>query len=145
MPVPEPTTDLSVDEIDFGGADTWDRDRRRVRQAAARAAHLVARRARDREARFEVGPGFWALTRYDDVMHVSRHPELFCSGRGRTSRLPPEELAEFLGSIINMDDPRHKKLPAARELRVRAPQLVPLLTRCTSRAPAIVDAVGRQG
>ena len=28
------------------------------------------------------GPGYWSLTRYDDVMHVSRHPDLFCSGNG---------------------------------------------------------------
>ena len=26
-------------------------------------------------------PGFWALTRYEDVTYVSRHPELFSSHR----------------------------------------------------------------
>ena len=57
------------------------------------------------------GPGFWALTRYDDVMYVSRHAELFSSARGGTNVGDiPQEMAEFLGSIINMDDPRHKKL-----------------------------------
>ena len=28
------------------------------------------------------GPGFWAVTRYADVVHVSKHPKLFCSSQG---------------------------------------------------------------
>ena len=57
------------------------------------------------------GPGYWALTRYDDVMYASRHPELFCSSRGGTNLVDiPPEIGDFIGSIINMDDPRHKKL-----------------------------------
>ncbi|HLG91483.1 MAG TPA: cytochrome P450, partial [Acidimicrobiales bacterium] len=28
------------------------------------------------------GPGFWALTRYDDVRAASRDPEAFVSGKG---------------------------------------------------------------
>ena len=28
---------------------------------------------------FLPGPGYWALTRYEDVAFVSKHPELFSS------------------------------------------------------------------
>ena len=36
------------------------------------------------------GPGYWAVTRYADVMHVSRHPELFASvAQGRPGGMPP--------------------------------------------------------
>ena len=56
------------------------------------------------------GPGYWLLTRYADVMHVSRHPDLFCSGNGTNIPDLPVEIAEFIGSMINMDDPRHTRL-----------------------------------
>ena len=59
---------------------------------------------------FGQGPGFWSLTRHADVMHVSRHPDLFCSGRGTNIPDMPIELAEFMGSMINMDSPRHTRL-----------------------------------
>lgn len=47
---------------------------------------------------------FWALTRYADVVHVSKHPELFSSAQGTIIGLEPE------GSMLSMDNPRHKKL-----------------------------------
>lgn len=47
---------------------------------------------------------FWALTKYEDVVQVSKKPELFCSGRGTIIGLEPE------GSMLSMDDPRHRKL-----------------------------------
>ena len=31
------------------------------------------------------GPGFWAVTRHDDVVFVSKHPEIFSSTRGGTN------------------------------------------------------------
>jgi len=56
------------------------------------------------------GPGYWAITSHDDVWHVSRHPELFQSGRGVNIADLPMEIAEFFGSMIAMDDPRHFRL-----------------------------------
>jgi cytochrome P450 len=56
------------------------------------------------------GPGYWALTRYDDVWHASRNPELFCSGKGSNIGDLPEFMLETLGSMINMDDPKHFRL-----------------------------------
>ena len=43
------------------------------------------------------GPGYWALTRYADVWHVSRHPDLFQSGQGVNIPDMPIEIAEFFG------------------------------------------------
>ncbi|MHB8438348.1 MAG: cytochrome P450 [Acidimicrobiales bacterium] len=57
------------------------------------------------------GPGYFALTRHADIVEVSRHPEIFCSGKsGSTIVDMPEEMLEFFGSMINMDDPRHGRL-----------------------------------
>src|SRR5215207_1314476 len=53
---------------------------------------------------------FWVTTRYAEVVEISRRPEDFCSGRGAVS-IPDmqEEMLEFFGSFINMDDPRHAR------------------------------------
>jgi cytochrome P450 len=56
------------------------------------------------------GPGYWSLSRHEDIWHVSRNPDLFCSGRGVNIGDMPQEIAEFFGSMINMDDPRHFRL-----------------------------------
>jgi len=46
--------------------------------------------------------GLWGVTRYEDVMAISKDPALFCSGEG--SR--PDSNSP---SMINMDDPEHKR------------------------------------
>src|SRR5262245_20176132 len=59
---------------------------------------------------FDPGPGYYAVTRYEDVWNASRHPELYCSGKGSNIADLPQELNEFYGSMINMDDPKHFRL-----------------------------------
>ncbi len=56
------------------------------------------------------GPGAWVLTRMDDVLHVSKNPQLFSSARGIVVGDQPIEFVEFFSSMIGMDDPRHAKL-----------------------------------
>jgi cytochrome P450 len=84
------------------------------------------------------GPGFWSVTRYEDVRTVSRQPQLFSSEAGITLSEDSPDTREFFGSMIVLDDPRHSKLrllvqraftpktTAAIEerVRVRARQLV---------------------
>jgi methyl-branched lipid omega-hydroxylase len=61
-------------------------------------------------APFPPGPGYFSLTRYEDVWTVSRNPQLFCSGNGSNIGDLPQEMNEFFGSMINMDDPKHFRL-----------------------------------
>ncbi len=53
---------------------------------------------------------FFAVTRYDELIEISRNAKDFCSGKGATTipDMPPEAL-EFFGGFINMDDPRHAR------------------------------------
>src|SRR3546814_8866226 len=53
---------------------------------------------------------FYAVTRFDEVVEISRRPLDFCSGKGAVS-IPdmPTEALDFFGSFINMDDPRHAR------------------------------------
>lgn len=48
--------------------------------------------------------GLWGVSRYEDIMRVSRQPELFCSGQ--SSR---PERGTLVPSMINLDDPLHKR------------------------------------
>jgi cytochrome P450 len=59
---------------------------------------------------FETGSGYWALTKLDDVHFASRHPDIFSSAGGITVNDQTPELAEYFGSMIVLDDPRHQRL-----------------------------------
>jgi cytochrome P450 len=60
--------------------------------------------------------GYWSLVRYEDVLHVSRHPEIFSSEGGIVMFEPirDEDRATAAGGngkmLITMDPPRHVKL-----------------------------------
>src|SRR3974390_2552972 len=57
------------------------------------------------------GPGNYGLTRHAHISEASRHPEIYQSGKGATSMIDmPEEMLDFFGSMINMDNPRHARL-----------------------------------
>lgn len=56
------------------------------------------------------GRPFWAITRHEDVQHVSRHPDVFCSGEGVGMADIPIEFLELNSSFLVMDAPRHTKL-----------------------------------
>lgn len=141
-------TKLVFDDIDLSDIEFW------ARPEAEREAAF--KRLRDEAPisfydeilieGFPQGPGYWALTRYADVMHASRHPELFCSGRGGSNIGDiPQELAEFLGSIINMDDPRHKKLRGLVNSGFTPKALNHVLEQVRVRARGVVDNVGPKG
>jgi methyl-branched lipid omega-hydroxylase len=108
--IPTPTTDLPVDAIGLGGADTWARPDREGMFARLRAERPVSFHEEPEFIGFPKGPGFWSLVRYDDVVRASRDSDCLISGRGSNIGDLPVELLEFFGSMINMDAPRHTKL-----------------------------------
>jgi cytochrome P450 family 142 subfamily A polypeptide 1 len=84
--------------------------------------------------------GLWGISRYADIMEVSRQPELFCSGK--SSR---PERDSWIPSMINLDDPQHKR---RRNLVNRGftPRRVaahePMLRKLTTE---LLDAVSPRG
>lgn len=74
----------------------------------------------------ETWNGFWSITKYEDILFVSRNPETFISSRGITGPgIRPEAMAAVMAadpaqaaqatgggnvSIITMDPPRHVKM-----------------------------------
>ncbi|HZT67984.1 MAG TPA: cytochrome P450 [Acidimicrobiales bacterium] len=56
------------------------------------------------------GRGYYAVTRHPDVVWVSKHPDIYSSAQGIFVQDFPPVFLEFIGSMINMDDPRHARL-----------------------------------
>lgn len=54
--------------------------------------------------------GFWALTRHEEVVHVSRRADVFRSGQGVGLGDVPIDLLELNASFLVMDPPRHTAL-----------------------------------
>ena len=54
-------------------------------------------------------PGFWAITRHEDVEHVSRHPEIFSSHRRLAlfNEVPDDQIELQRLMMLNMDPPQH--------------------------------------
>ncbi|MEU8109571.1 cytochrome P450 [Nonomuraea muscovyensis] len=68
-------------------------------------------RENDPVHRHEGEPAFWAVTRYDDVVHVSRHSELFSSHRKLAlfDEMPEEQRALQRLMMLNQDPPEHTR------------------------------------
>ncbi len=106
----------SVDTIDLSDLEFWaapwaDREAAFKTLREKRPIAFFEEPEMDESMPFPQGPGYYAITRYHDIVEMSRHPELFCSGHSATSIFDmPQEFLEFFGSMINMDDPRHARL-----------------------------------
>ena len=103
------------------------------------------------------GPGFWAVTRYEDIRFVHRNVDLFSSELGGTSLedLEPDQIVARK-SMIDMDPPRHDQLRGLinRRFTPRAVGIWEDQVRSVTREvldlagravapPAAVDEIGR--
>ena len=147
-----PHTDLAVDEIALGELDPWIRPDREGIFAKLRDERPVSFHAEpeylDPETGAQLmaqGPGFWAITRFDDVMAVSRDPETFRSAPSTTITDIPPELAEWLGSMINMDAPKHTKMRLIVNRGFTPKRIAALHQSIRDQAAAIVDRVAPLG
>ncbi len=107
-----PPQPVPLPEIDLGSWRFWQRDddfRDGAFATLRREAPVSFHRPVTAEG-VDSGAGHWALTRYDDVHYASRHPDLFSSSPNITMGDQTPELAEYFGSMIAMDDPRHSRL-----------------------------------
>ncbi len=90
-------------------------------------------------------PGYWAITRYADVVNVSKHPELFCSSKGIGIPDQPPGFDERFNSMIAMDDPRHARLRKVVSGGFTPRMLAKLEDSVQAVAAEIVDDVGPRG
>ncbi|MEX1106314.1 MAG: cytochrome P450 [Ilumatobacteraceae bacterium] len=93
------------------------------------------------------GPGFWAITKYDDIRTVSRQPGTFSSYERGTMLAEPDEMNLAAGRqmMLNMDPPQHDrfKLLVSRGFTPRNSQL--LAARIAELSTEIIDDVIGRG
>jgi cytochrome P450 len=143
-----PTTDLALDDIRLGDIEQWMRPDREGIFAKLRAERPVSFHEEPvppPEMDFPQGPGFWAVTRYEDVMQVSRDPDTFHSAPTSTIGDMPAEIAEWLGSMINMDAPKHTKLRLIVNRGFTPRQIARIEESVRTQAKDIVDRVAPLG
>lgn len=143
----QPREVLAADEIRLSDPRFWQRplEEREGAFTTLRRERPVSFHEEPDIAILPRGPGYWSLTRHADILHVSRNPQLFCSGQGSNIGDMPQPFLEFFGSMINMDDPRHARL---RRIVSRGftPRRIQRLERSVERVAAdTVDRVIEQG
>src|SRR5271166_1781666 len=138
-PPPEiPLADIHLESLDFWGLDDDARDG--AFATLRREAPISFWPAIEMEG-FESGNGYWALTKLEDVHYASRHPDIFSSAPGITINDQMPELAEYFGSMIVLDDPRHQRLRSIVS-RAFTPKVVARIeTSVRERAHRLVAAL----
>src|SRR5262249_11161228 len=142
---PTPTTDLATDEIFLSDPMLWARADRDGIFARLRAEKAVSFHREFEFAGVPLGPGFWAVTRYDDVVRVRRDSETFISGLGWTMGCPPVGRADFWARRITRTAPRHTKLRGLVNKGFTPRMVARIEEDVRRRARAIVDAVQDRG
>lgn len=102
-----PLADINLGTLEFWALDDSVRDG--AFTTLRREAPVTFFQEVDYEG-FAAGAGHWALMKFDDVHYASRHPEIFSSVPNITIADQAPEVAEYFGSMINLDDPRHARL-----------------------------------
>jgi cytochrome P450 len=103
-PAPGPELDLGPADADITDPDVY----------TAGVPHATFWRLRREDPvswwdEHDGGHGFWAVTRYDDVLHVSRNVQTFSSAQGiRLEEMTPEE-CDARRTLMELDPPEHTR------------------------------------
>ncbi len=92
-------------------------------------------------------PGYWAVTRYDDVMTVLRTPAVFSSWRGGIlfEDPPPAFLAKLRENMLNRDPPEHTAMRRLVNHAFTPKRLAALEESIAVNARVLVDRVIDRG
>ncbi len=93
------------------------------------------------------GRGFWAVTRYEDLVTVSKDPKRFSSARGGTNiqDYAREDLSQIQMLMVNMDPPQHHKFRKLATAGFTPRMVARLEPYARAAANGIIDAVIARG
>jgi cholest-4-en-3-one 26-monooxygenase len=93
------------------------------------------------------GPGYWALTKYEDIVTVSSDNNLFSSWAGGTNipDLPADGLAVVRTIMLNMDPPQHTKYRRLVSTGFTPRMIAALEPHVREITRKIVDRVAKRG
>ena len=95
-------------------------------------------------------PGFWVLTRFEDVRQVSKDPTLFSSAKGAGPMLSfegsgydmtPEMLTIYRANMVGMDPPVHRAYRSVVAPYLSGPAVKRLESAIQDRVSALLDAI----
>ena len=91
--------------------------------------------------------GYWVLSKYQDVIDVSRNPQLYSSYAGTAFLFDPkpEDVPALQTQLINMDPPGHVKYRRLVQRGFTPRMVAELEPRIRAHARRIVDNVARKG
>jgi cytochrome P450 len=144
---------LTLDDIDLSDMEFWT-EPWEIREAAFATLRAERPIAHFREPEIGVdtaipvppGRGYFAITKYADVVEISRHPELYCSGQSGSTIIDlPSEFLEYMGSMINMDDPRHSRLRRIVSAAFNPRRVASIEETIQRAADEIIEAVRQRG
>ena len=139
---------MKLEDIDLSDIEFWAKpwDERNAAFATLRRENPIAYFPEPIIDPFPEGPGYYAITKMHDILEISRHPEVFCSGQGAVSILDmPAEMNEFYGSLISMDDPRHARLRKIVSGTFTPRMLNAVLDDVEKTAKKVVDKIVEKG
>ena len=101
---PDPALDLGPDDLDIVDPDSY----------LDGFPHATFRRLRDHDPvswwpEHDGGKGFWAVTRYEDLLYVSQHVELFSSAQGITLEEIEGDDFHLRRNMLEYDPPEHTR------------------------------------
>jgi cholest-4-en-3-one 26-monooxygenase len=93
------------------------------------------------------GPGFWVVSKYEDVVTVGKDPARFSSHRGGTNiqDYPPENLSTIQLLMLNMDPPQHNKFRRLVSQGFTPRMVGKLEARIHDVARTIIDKIADRG
>lgn len=92
------------------------------------------------------GPGFWSVTRYDDVLRVVNDPQTFVNGQG--TQIPSRLVEGGTPTVHNTDPPRHgalRKLVTPHLRAVEVKQWQEVIDRSVDAILDGLQAAAREG
>ncbi|MEV6985667.1 cytochrome P450 [Sphaerisporangium sp. NPDC051017] len=92
-------------------------------------------------------PGFWAITKHEDVVHVSRNSEIFSSARRLAlfNEVPEEQLLLQRMMMLNQDPPEHTRRRSLVNRGFTPRQINTLETHIREICHELIDEVADKG
>ena len=92
---------MKLEDIDLSDIEFWAKpwSERNAAFATLRRENPIAYFPEPILEPFPEGPGYFAITKMHDLLEISRHPEVFCSGQGAVSILdmPADMKTQIVG------------------------------------------------
>jgi methyl-branched lipid omega-hydroxylase len=147
----EPVEKFSVDELNLSDVEFWALPHE-VREGAFKTLRRERPIAYFDLPEFDIPGmepqtgGVYVLSKYKDIVDASRQPETFCSGRGATSVFEmPMEMREYFGSMIEMDDPKHKRMRDIVGKAFTVRQIRQMYEYVDTAAREVINTIGPKG